>query len=176
MVQTIYIPTSRRQFIWLYQFLFRSTFTTHYDVTSWHIDKTPHHHACDMYHSTWCSMVFKNSLHLLVTDIETVTQGAVMLYQNICSKLPVVMNVWSNVVCKYSASIPDSPNCGLQTNEHCSQCLPISTVQIILWFMTPQYSQELMSTAKRCEGASNCHTFVVPSSVEFSASKTRLIR
>ena len=33
-----------------------------------------------------------------------------------------------------------------------------------------------MSAAKRREGASNCHTFVVPSSVEFSASKTRLIR
>ena len=36
--------------------------------------------------------------------------------------------------------------------------------------------QELMSAAKRCEGASNCHIFVVPSSVEFSTSKTRLIR
>ena len=29
---------------------------------------------------------------------------------------------------------------------------------------------------ERRKGASNCHTFLVPSSVEFSASKTRLIR
>ena len=29
---------------------------------------------------------------------------------------------------------------------------------------------------ERGEGVSNCHIFVVPSSVEFSASKTRLIR
>ena len=36
--------------------------------------------------------------------------------------------------------------------------------------------QELMSAAKQHEGTINCHTFVVPSSVEFSASKTRLIR
>ena len=36
--------------------------------------------------------------------------------------------------------------------------------------------KELMSTEKRRKGASNCHTFVVPSSVKFSASKTRLIR
>ena len=36
--------------------------------------------------------------------------------------------------------------------------------------------KELMSTAKGREGASNCHTFVVPSSGEFSASKTCLIR
>ena len=41
---------------------------------------------------------------------------------------------------------------------------------IVVWH------QELMSAAKRHKGASNCHTFVVPSSVEFSTSKIRLIR
>ena len=43
-------------------------------------------------------------------------------------------------------------------------------------FMTHLYCQELMSATKRCKGVANCHTFVVPSSVEFSASKTCLIR